>query len=360
MISPHGRDLIVITVLFTLLSLLSIVLRFYTILKISRRPLRLDDYIVTLSTVSMLAVAVAVIVGIRHGTGFRIDELEWSDVAVQIKVQISTLFTWTISTCTCKLAVLFMYLDIFRTDTNFRRVTWVLIALTLCYSPVFIPFFMTQCYPVSAAWDPVLSKTNCRPLKIQELASVAVHLGLDSAIVIAPLPVIWKLKMPRCKKIGVSLAFSVGVGVIATMVWRMIYTTRPDHGSDFTYELFYVSVQAQLEIWLGILAANIPTLGPLMNRYTGKISSYASSVGCKQKKDSSKLGHRITLKTFGSSGNKDRSARQDFYRLDDWNRESGSRQGIMMNRETRVSVEIPGDDTVLKGYTASVQANKNV
>lgn len=144
------------------------------------------------------------------------------------------------------------------------------------------------------------------------------------------------------------------------MVWRMVYTTRPDHGSDFTYELFYVSVQAQLEIWLGILAANIPTLGPLMNRYTGKISSYASSVGWKQKKDSSKLGHRITLKTFGSSGNKDRSARQDFYRLDDWNRESGSRKGIMMNRETRVSVEIPGDDTVLEGYTASVQANKNV
>ncbi|KAI1776442.1 hypothetical protein F4818DRAFT_414115 [Hypoxylon cercidicola] len=275
-------------------------------------------------------------------------------------MQTSTLFTWTISTCACKLAVLFMYLDIFRTDRVFRRVIWVLIALTLCYSPVFIPFFMTQCSPVSAAWDPVLSKTNCRPLKIQELASVVVHLGLDTAIVVAPLPIIWGLKMPRSKKIGVSLIFSIGVGVIAIMIWRMVYTARPDHGSDMTYELFTVSIQGQMEIWLGILAANIPTLGPLMSRAMGVVSSRVSSVSWKRKQNSSASGHRIILKTFGSSGNKDRSARQDFYRLKDGNCEPGSRQGIVMNRETRVSVEISGKDTAPEGYTARVQANKNV
>ncbi|KAI1370298.1 hypothetical protein F4677DRAFT_438726 [Hypoxylon crocopeplum] len=275
-------------------------------------------------------------------------------------MQTSTLFTWTISTCTCKLAVLFMYLDIFRTDRIFRRVIWVLIALTLCYSPVFIPFFMTQCSPVSAAWDPVLSKTNCRPLKIQELASVAVHLGLDTAIVVAPLPIIWGLKMPRSKKIGVSLIFSIGVGVISIMIWRMIYTARPDHGSDMTYELFTVCIQGQMEIWLGILAANIPTLGPLMNRAMSVVSSRVSSVSRKRKQNSSTSGHRIILKTFGSSGNEDRSARQDFYRLDDDNRESGSQRCIVMNRETRVSIEISGEDTAPGGYTASVQANKKV
>ncbi|XXH00985.1 hypothetical protein Hte_007336 [Hypoxylon texense] len=219
---------------------------------------------------------------------------------------------------------------------------------------------MTQCSPVSAAWDPVLSKTNCRPLKIQELASVAVHLGLDTAIVVAPLPIIWGLKMPRSKKIGVSLIFSIGVGVIAIMIWRMVYTARPDHGSDMTYELFTVSVQGQMEIWLGILAANIPTLGPLMNRAMGVVSSRVSSASRKRKHNSSASGHRIILKTFGSSGNKDRSARQDFYRLDDGIRESGSRQGIVMNRETRVSIETSGEDAAPGGYTASVQANKKV
>jgi hypothetical protein len=78
----------------------------------------------------------------------------------------------------------------------------------------------TRIYPLlhdsmlspSAAWDQVLSQTNCRPLKEQELASVAVHLGLDTAIVAAPLPVIWGLEMSWDKKIRVSGVFSLGVG----------------------------------------------------------------------------------------------------------------------------------------------------
>ncbi|KAI1370299.1 hypothetical protein F4677DRAFT_438740 [Hypoxylon crocopeplum] len=69
MISPLGRILIVLIVVFTLLSFLSLVLRFYTLIKIRRRPLRPDDYIITLSTVSMLAVVGAVISGIAFHYG---------------------------------------------------------------------------------------------------------------------------------------------------------------------------------------------------------------------------------------------------------------------------------------------------
>ena len=126
-------------------------------------------------------------------------------------MQTSTLFTWTISTCTCKLAVLFMYLEIFRTHALFKKIIWLLIVLTACYPAVFIPYFMTQCSPVSAAWDQELSRTNCRPLRLQEIASVAVHLVLDTAIVVAPLPIVWGLKMPKNKKIGVSAMFSLGM-----------------------------------------------------------------------------------------------------------------------------------------------------
>ncbi|KAI0179155.1 hypothetical protein GGR52DRAFT_293816 [Hypoxylon sp. FL1284] len=362
MISPLGRDLLILILVFTPLCLLSVFLRFYTLIKIRRRALRPDDYIIIVSTVTMLGVVGAVIAGIAHGIGYHQADLEWGDIAVQIKMQTSTLWTWTISTCTCKLAVLFMYLDIFRTDPIFRKVIWVLIALTACYIPVFIPFFMTQCSPVSAAWDPVLSQTNCRPLKIQELASVAVHLFLDTAIVVAPLPIIWGLKMPRSKKIGVSLIFSIGIGVISIMIWRMIYTARPDHGADPSYQLYIVSIQGEMEIWLGILAANIPTLAPLMNRVIGAVSTRVSSVSRKRKQNSSTSGHRVMLKTFGSTGNKDRSARQDFYRLDDDNREFESQQGIVMNRETRVSVEISGESEGVpwEGYKASVQSNSRV
>ncbi|KAI2622175.1 hypothetical protein GGS26DRAFT_568016, partial [Hypomontagnella submonticulosa] len=64
--------------------------------------------------------------------------------------------------------------------------------------------------------------------------------------------------MSRSKKIRMSLIFNIGVGVISIIIWRMVYTVRPDHSSDMTCQLYTGSTQGQMEIWLGILAANIP------------------------------------------------------------------------------------------------------
>ncbi|CAH0031675.1 unnamed protein product [Clonostachys rhizophaga] len=357
MISALGRDLIILTTIFTLLSLVSFALRIYTLLVVRPRKFRVDDYIITFCIVCMIGVVGAVCAGIHHGIGYHTDQLEWSDIASLIKMQTSTLFTWTLATCSCKLAILFMYLEIFRTDRLFRIAVWILIALTLCYPPVFIPYFMTQCSPPSAAWDQVLSQTNCRPLKQQELASVAVHLGLDTAIVAAPLPVIWGLEMSWDKKIRVSGVFSLGVGVIAIMIWRLIYTARPDHGSDMAYELFTVSVQGQMEIWLGILAANIPTLGPLASRTVKTLSTMYASASSSRKQGQSELEppRGVALRTFGSSGNPDRLTRDNFYRLEDDSPEHESQEGIVMSRETRVSSEPARNLSTPEGYSAHVQ-----
>lgn len=123
---------------------------------------------------------------------------------------VSAFWTWTIATCTCKLAICYLYLDLFRIHMKLKRWLWLLMVLIACYAPIFIAFFMTQCRPVWAAWDQVLSETNCRPAGPHELASVAANLFLDLAVVLTPSPVIWKLHMPTRKKVGVSTMFSLG------------------------------------------------------------------------------------------------------------------------------------------------------
>ncbi len=91
--------------------------------------------------------------------------------------------------------------------------------VTVSYAFIFIPIFFTQCKPVHAAWDPVLSLTKCRPITQQEFASVAINMALDLAVVVLPLPVVWSLRMPTRKKIAVSLMFSLG------LVWVLLRTT---------------------------------------------------------------------------------------------------------------------------------------
>ena len=281
-----------------------------------------------------------------------------------------------------------MYLNIFRTHALFKKIIWFLIVATACYAPVFIPYFMTQCSPVSAAWDEQLSRTNCRPLKEQEIASVAVHLVLDTAIVAAPLPIVWGLKMPRNKKLGVSAMFSLGLtyvlpsfasrlarpaavsvvtcwltvrvagSVIGVMVWRMITTTNPNHGKDMVYDLFYVAVQGQLEIWLGILAANLPVLGPLLTPISRwplarHVLSYWKATSAEDSSPAPSRG--VALRTFGNFGRSAGIDRDDFQRLNDENG-GDSQRGIVRDWEVRVSVETSRERGAAGGYSASVQA----
>lgn len=92
-----------------------------------------------------------------------------------------------------------------------QRAVWIAMALCIAYVPTFITVFMTQCSPVSAAWDPVLSLTNCRPRETHELVSVAINVVLDLMVVLIPIPVIWNLQMPTQKKVAVIGMFSLGL-----------------------------------------------------------------------------------------------------------------------------------------------------
>lgn len=141
------------------------------------------------------------------------------------------------------------------------------------------------------------------------------------------------------------------------MIWRLIYTARPDHGTDMAYELFTVSVQGEMEVWLGILAANIPTLGPLISRTVKAVSTrYASASSSRhQRQTELEMGPKIALRTFGSTG-PDRLTREDLYRQGDEHREHGSQEGIVMSWEMRVSTEDVHALSTPEGYSAHVHA----
>ncbi|KAI8935076.1 hypothetical protein NX059_007671 [Plenodomus lindquistii] len=301
MISPHGRDLLIWMVVFTVLNLTVLGLRFYTVTHIKKRKVRPDDFLVLFSVAAMLAMEGTTFWAIQHGLGARTSTLPWSDVVVNIKLLISAFWTWTVATCACKLAILYLYLEIFSISVPMQRAIWFTMALCVAYVPTFITVFMTQCSPVSAAWDPILSTTNCRPRETHELVSVAINVALDLLVVALPIPVIWNLQMPNKKKIAVTGMFSLGLLVIGIMIWRLVTTAVPKEDPDLVYDTYLLALQSHLELWLGILAANLPSIAPLARRlkiikwnsYNRKYQSASSG--------SSDGKRSVRLKSFGRS-----------------------------------------------------------
>jgi hypothetical protein len=105
-----------------------------------------------------------------------------------------------------------MYLHIFPSYTV-RIAVYTMIALEIAFVIAFLPIFLTICNPPSAFWslNPVDQATKCHPIQRQQYASVAANMLLDLAVVIIPLPSIWKLQLPMGKKLFVTLMFGLGI-----------------------------------------------------------------------------------------------------------------------------------------------------
>lgn len=50
------------------------------------------------------------------------------------------------------------------------------------------------------------------------------------------------------------------------MGWRIQSTVKAAKGLDGVYQLYYVTLQSHLEIWLGIIGASLPTLAPIASK----------------------------------------------------------------------------------------------
>ena len=50
------------------------------------------------------------------------------------------------------------------------------------------------------------------------------------------------------------------------MAWRIQSTVEATKSSDALYHLYFTTLQSHLEIWLGIIAASLPTLAPIASK----------------------------------------------------------------------------------------------
>lgn len=66
------------------------------------------------------------------------------------------------------------------------------------------------CQPINYNWNKTISG-SCGDIEEAELGAAGINMILDIVIVLLPLPLVWKLKMPIRKKIGISVTFALGL-----------------------------------------------------------------------------------------------------------------------------------------------------
>ena len=137
------------------------------------------------------------------------------------------------------------------------------------------------------------------------------------------------------------------------MLWRLVTTVQAlEKPPDFSYDLFVVALQSLLELWLGLIAANFPTIAPLFPLLLHpRVKQYFASSAASNNKGGAVRG---ALTTFGSSGRNGK--RKDFnlltndesQELEEYNYKP---DGISRRMDIEVSVEPVPKTSVSKATT---------
>lgn len=88
-----------------------------------------------------------------------------------------------------------------------------ILALLVAYIPVqFLRIF--TCYPIRTFWDPSVKNASCINQRKVFFYSLTLSILTDLIILIIPIPLTWRLRMPLRKKIKIVLL--LGAGGVAT------------------------------------------------------------------------------------------------------------------------------------------------
>ncbi|KAL8790549.1 MAG: hypothetical protein Q9195_006293 [Heterodermia aff. obscurata] len=110
-----------------------------------------------------------------------------------------------------KLSILLLYLRLFGVNSPFRYTTY---ALTFLITGYLFSNLLTQlfgCHPVAKYWQPALYPGgHCITSTTADYAYGSLNFISDLFIFVLPMPMVWRLKLSRREKLGVTLVFMGG------------------------------------------------------------------------------------------------------------------------------------------------------
>ncbi|KAF2760780.1 hypothetical protein EJ05DRAFT_473390 [Pseudovirgaria hyperparasitica] len=282
---------------FAILDITFVSLRFIS-RKVSRLQLATDDFLIVSALIICLGLSACAIVEVEiAGVGRHLPVVLVTDpeaVKNWAKCAYAVEQLYCVAVSLPKLSIAATYLRIF-TEMPYRIATLLVCGVMIANATAGIIASLAQCQPFSARWNLQIMLHNPTSVCIDSIQYWRwisfPNIVTDVALLILPLPVVWRLKMSTAQKIALSLVFVTGsVGIIAAIV-RFSYFFSIDVLTDGTYVTANLLVWTIVEPGVYLMAACLPAIRPLflatvsqLNRITG-LRSYGITASTSKARD---------------------------------------------------------------------------
>ncbi|RQM05815.1 hypothetical protein DH86_00002126, partial [Scytalidium sp. 3C] len=135
-----------------------------------------------------------------------------------------------------------------------------LVALCLiAYTVVFTALFSGPCNPQS------VGSGNC--LNNIAISQAVLNIATDAALIILPIPMIHRLKMPLRQKLIIGVLMGLGSAVVIASIARLAYVRAMVTNPDVTWTQASAAVLSSLELNLGIVCNSMARLKPFIRTH---------------------------------------------------------------------------------------------
>ncbi|MCJ1431485.1 hypothetical protein MMC27_000838 [Xylographa pallens] len=275
--ADKGPLLVNVSAAMVALSCIAVFLRFLA-RRISRTPVLADDFLLIAALPFTWATAANTIYGVVHnnlGTHLQLDDL--SNVKSFLLALYVFAICYSIGLAIIKFSILAFLFRVFHVPT-FKlplSITAVIITLTTVASLCTAIF---SCHPIHGFWDLETPSTCIDPLKFY-FAQAIPSIITDIILLILPLPLVWKLKVTKSQKWGVSAVFLVGGFVTICSIIRLVRLIQTQDNLDFTWGLSDPALWSTVEMHIFVCCACLPSTWCLVKLLLDhKISVYTSLI----------------------------------------------------------------------------------
>ena len=183
-----------------------------------------------------------------------------------------------------KLSILFFFRRVFTTRKRPFHIALVVVGTYSILVGVGSTIeFAVQCLPVSFFWERAYAVTGitpphplsgwCMPQDVHIAIPLIANLVSDLFILVLPAIGLWGLQMQKAKKIGIFVAFSVGLFVCIIECVRIYYAFKTNNSGDETWDNAGVLLWTAVESCVSVMCACISAMAPLLKHAHGKSKS---------------------------------------------------------------------------------------
>lgn len=251
----------------------------------------LDDLFIAIAIILGSAQTVTCILQVENGRGKHSSELETYQSERMLMYIWINLLIYFVANWAVKMSILALYYRIGSGKKGLpwvvqpNAVRWIAGAMTAFHVAVFLAQTFA-CSPVSRFWDVEKLPNGCFNVRLFMQLSGAINVATDVVLLIIPLPLLPLLKFNRRQRTALGLIMSIGLipVVASTMRFCEIVMSGPIVSKDMSWQQSdsswtwaWVPVWSQIEVNVGIVAASLPCLSPLLKLVCCGLSTARSS-----------------------------------------------------------------------------------